>query len=213
MKLSRTKWTIILILVVVAVVFIVKSQHTQTPQISTVYSKIKGDAKADFRVVDFFDFQCPSCASTAILISQYMEKYPGRIQVEAKYYPLTGHQHSMIAAKFADCARQQGKFWEMHDEIMVHQPEWREKDRVQDDFYHFASTVGLDKTALSSCIADPITEQIILKDKSEGQMYQVRSTPSFFVNGKFIAGRKSFVSAMRQFFGEPDESQEASSGE
>lgn len=212
MKLSRTKWTIILSLAIVAAVFIFKARQSEITQTAGEYLKIKGSPKADFKVVDFFDFQCPSCAASAEFISEYMKKYPGRIQVEAKYYPLSGHRHSMTAAKYAECARKQGKFWEMHDKLFVNQPEWRDKESVDDDFNMFAASINLASEPFADCMADPTTEQVILQDKEEGKGYRIRSTPSFFVNGKFIAGRKAFESTVREFFGEPDESQETESG-
>lgn len=81
-------------------------------------SSIKGDVNASVTIVEFSDFECPYCQrhftqTNAKIIEEYVNS--GKVKMVFKHYPLAFHSSAQKAAEAAECANEQGKFWEMHD--------------------------------------------------------------------------------------------------
>ena len=91
--------------------------------IRTDLGAAKGPESAPVTIVEFSDFQCPYCAASGPVLTRLFEKYPGKIRLIFRHFPLPGHIQAMPAAEAAECARDQGKFWEMHDLLFQHQEE------------------------------------------------------------------------------------------
>src|SRR6185295_4383525 len=84
-----------------------------------------GDSKAALWITEYFDYQCPPCASARKVLEDAMEEHPGKIYLQVRYFPLPMHKNSLKAAVAGDCAsRQPGKFWKFHKAIFEHQSEW-----------------------------------------------------------------------------------------
>lgn len=80
-------------------------------------SYVSGDKNAKIKVVEFTDFECPFCERAFPTITAVMKKYAGKISLEYKSFPLSFHASAQKAAEAALCAGEQGKFWEMHDDM------------------------------------------------------------------------------------------------
>lgn len=87
------------------------------PSVPVSGSPVRGPADAWVTLVEFSDFECPYCASVQATIDQLRLAYPADVRVVFKHYPLSFHAHARAAAIAAECAGEQGRFWEMHDAI------------------------------------------------------------------------------------------------
>ena len=85
----------------------------------------KGPKDAKITFVEFSDFQCPFCNRVYPTINQLMKDYDGKVQLVFKHFPLISiHPHAQKAAEAAECAKDQGKFWEFHDALFENQQDW-----------------------------------------------------------------------------------------
>jgi protein-disulfide isomerase len=158
----------------------------------------KGDPAAPIQVVEFIDFQCPACAAGALVIKNFMRDNPGTVFLQMKYFPLAGHPHGIISAKYAECAARQGQFWAMHDLILENQPQWRDLTDARPALDMYARNLGLDLRRLGTCLASPETAARLVKTKAEGEALGVRSTPSYVINGELIVGFRNLTSRLNQ---------------
>ena len=97
------------------------------------------------------------------------------------------HKRAQPAAEAAQCAREQGKFWEFHDKLFANQ-----KALSDDDFKKYAAEIGLNADDFKACYEAGKYRPDVLKDASEGQAVGVTGTPAFFINGRFLSGAVPF---------------------
>lgn len=85
----------------------------------------KGPAQAAVKIVEFSDFQCPYCERAYPTVNQVLKEYDGKVLFAYKHFPLNAiHPRAQKAAEAAECARDQGKFWEFHDKLYENQADW-----------------------------------------------------------------------------------------
>lgn len=85
----------------------------------------RGKAGAPITIVEYSDFQCPYCSKAHPTIKQVLSDYGDKIQLVYKHFPLVSiHPRAQISAEAAECAKDQGKFWEFHDQLFEHQSDW-----------------------------------------------------------------------------------------
>ena len=148
----------------------------------------KGNPHAPIKVIEYMDFQCPACANGARLLENFIKNNPDKFYLEVRYYPLEMHFHAMRAARYAECAGRQEKFWAMHDLLFKHQSSWAPLLNAESVFGEMAKTINLDPKKLDQCLADPTINNRILKDREKGKAQDVKSTPTYFVNDKMLVG-------------------------
>ena len=161
--------------------------------------RAKGDPSAPYHIVEFIDFECPACAAGAKYLKEVMEKNKSLIYLEVNYYPLEKvHRHAFLSAMYAECALRQGKFWAFHDQLIDQQPKWRQLSDATPAFVFMAQKIGLDLQRLEVCLEDPSTREAIEKARDEGRRRQVRSTPTYFVNGQMVVGIKNLKALLEK---------------
>jgi protein-disulfide isomerase len=135
----------------------------------------------------FSDFQCPFCKQFAPAISELNRNgVPGiKTKVEFHNFPLGFHPFAQLAAQAALAAREQGKFWEMHDLLFANQ-----KALGREDLLKYAQSLNLDMDRFTRDLDSDAVKKIIESDKAEGNARKVEGTPTFFVNGKEYTGSK-----------------------
>lgn len=172
---------------------------TGVVDVSAADGAFLGPENAQDVVIEFSDFQCPFCglafddaAGKARFGSTYEAAVPkleelarqGKIKFVFRNFPLTNiHPYAMGAALAAECANEQGKFWEYHDKLFMNQ-----NALTTDDLKKYASDLKLDTTKFNSCLDSKKYQDKIDKDLADGQDYGVSGTPAFFVNGKLLSG-------------------------
>ena len=190
---KKLKATIFLVVVAVALVFVLKNSWFISGHQSVSVSNLrsKGNSRAAVQIVEYIDLQCPACANGAVILRDLMGRFPDKIHIQIKYFPLvTVHAHSIRSAVFTDCAALQGKFWPFYDRLMDRQGLWSKLPVADPEFYNIATEVGLDRQTLETCVADPKIPERIYKDKEAGSSLGIQSTPTYFINGKMVVGTK-----------------------
>ncbi|MEK6704946.1 MAG: thioredoxin domain-containing protein [Bdellovibrionota bacterium] len=153
-----------------------------------------GHKDAPITIVEFSDFQCPYCKVGAITLHSLMNRYPGKIRVIFKNFPLDptcnktiehrAHSAACEAARIALCAHRQGKFKAVYEKFFEKQ-EALAPGRLMD---MVVGPAGLNAAELTACVSSAEIDTLIAKDVNEATGLGVKSTPSFFINGRKIEG-------------------------
>lgn len=156
-------------------------------------ANILGNQDAKVSIVEFADFQCPYCGRhhqsvEPSLVEEYVKT--GKANIVYKHLAFLGPE-SVGAAVAAECAADQGKFWEYHDYLFEHQAGENQGAFTQDKLLAFGKDIGLDSAAFEKCVKDGETLSRVQADTAEAQKFGVGSTPTFFVNGEPLVGLKS----------------------
>ena len=148
-----------------------------------------GPEDAPVTIVEFSDFECPYCARLLPTLDEAMRRYPGRLRVVYRHYPLTAiHPNAWKAAEAALCAGDQGRFWELHDLMYAEQ-----ETLTVADVKAKAARLGLDGEAFNWCLDSGLHHDAVHADVHAGGAVGVSGTPAMFVNGRFIEGAVSFA--------------------
>jgi protein-disulfide isomerase len=200
-KRSKKIIAVIIFIVCIAIVYGIKAVIGPSVMgFSTqANSKIKGHKDAPVKITEFVDFQCPACAMGAKYLEEQIQSHPEFILLQIKHYPLEMHLHGLLSAQYAECANQQGKFWPFHDLLFSRQGNWTRLVNATQAFDQMAHEVGLNMEDLNACLKDEKVTEIIARNKTEGAARGVRSTPSYFVNGKLVVGKQSLEAEIKKY--------------
>ena len=151
-----------------------------------------GSDSAKVEVTEYSDFECPFCASFATVQMPVIRQQlitTGKVRWRYRDFPLPVHQYSRYAALAAQCAGEQGKFWEMHDQLFSNH-QWAQTGKNPASLFRdFARTIGLDIDKYDACVGGQRYAGRIQASVQEGEALGVRGTPSFFVGGQMFQGR------------------------
>lgn len=145
--------------------------------------------KTDSKVIliEYGDFQCPSCGGAHPQIKEVTEEYKDRVLFIFRNFPLTTiHPNARAASAAVEAAGLQGKYWEMHNLIFENQGDWNSLTGTArtDTFAEYAVSLDLDKDKfLVDIAASPINKKISF-DQALGKKVGVDATPTFFLNGE-----------------------------
>jgi protein-disulfide isomerase len=158
-------------------------------KIQTANSPVLGNPNAPITLVEYSDFECPVCRNLHDSLRGLLPNYP-QVKVIFKDYPLdTIHPWARTAALAGRCVYQQDPkaFWKMYDAIYDNQ-DVISASNVYDKVMDYASKAGLNQEVLKACMSAPETTQAIDASIANGNLLEVRSTPTVFVNGRRIVG-------------------------
>ncbi len=148
-----------------------------------------GNPEAKVVVVEYGDYQCPGCSSTAPEAKRLAEKHKDNLLLIFRNFPISSiHPNARAAAAAAEAAGRQEKFWQMHDLLYKNQGQWSAasvKDRSV-MFLSYAQELGLDQEKFSKDIASPKVLKKIDFDLALGGIQEISATPTFIINGKAI---------------------------
>jgi len=151
-----------------------------------------GPENAPVTVVEFSDFQCPYSARASLTLKGLLQLYPGRVRWVFKHFPLRIHRDAPLAHEAALAAREQGKFWEMHDLLLSNQ-----RRLMREDLMSYARQLGLDMPAFANDLDSRRLRARVLRDTLQGRSLRVDTTPTYFINGKRVIGARP-LSGFRQ---------------
>jgi protein-disulfide isomerase len=149
---------------------------------------IRGNARAPVTVVLFSDFQCPFCARVGPTLDEALRTYGDKVRVVWKHQPLPFHPNAMPAAAAAEAAREQGKFWQMHDRLFASQ-----RELSPDTYERIAKDIGLDLRKFKSSLDAGGGRQRIQQDQALASRIGANATPTMFVNGEKVEGAVPFA--------------------
>ncbi len=161
-----------------------------------------GSPSAPVTIIEYSDFECPFCGqffreTRPQIEEQYVKT--GIVRMVYRDYPLPSHRSALLAAVASRCAANQGKFWEMYNQLFsTHQEEWGGvPNRDRDVLIEFATNLGLDTAAFEVCLDDEQVAQAVQQEAANAEQLGINSTPNFFVNGQLIRGALPFATFQR----------------
>ncbi len=147
---------------------------------------IRGPTDAPVTIMTFSDYQCPYCVRSEPVLAEVLARYPKRVRVVHRHFPLDNiHSFARPASEAAMCADEQGKFWEFHDAIFA-----RMGSLEKNSFREIGAEIGLGEDALETCIEERRYSDFVQADFDAGQKAGVTGTPAFFVNGIALKGAR-----------------------
>jgi len=164
-----------------------------------------GPEDAPVTIVEFSEFLCPYCQRFAVeTLPQIEQAYEGKVRYVYRDFIVHG-ETSLKISEAAECADDQGKFWEYHDKLweqyntlvahyqtVSEQPETGMNDLVS-TLKGYASDLGLDTATFDDCLDTGKHTAEVQKDSQDGGAYGVGGTPSFFINGQLVVGAQPFA--------------------
>lgn len=154
---------------------------------SSLTSHVTGQNAKKVTLVEYGDYQCPACGQYHPLVKQVVDKYNKDIQFQFRNFPLTSiHPNARAAARAAEAAGLQNKYWEMHDLLYEQQNTWESSNSVITIFEGYARQLGLDVTRFKADFASEKVNKVINADFAEGTKLGIQGTPTFFIQGKKI---------------------------
>lgn len=180
------------LVVLIGGVFFLNSKETKKPEEDTdnqailikPYNHELRSESAKVTIVEFADFQCPACAAAHPIVKAILQKQTGNITFVYRHFPLPQHKNAILAAKTAEAAGEQDKFWDMYDLLYQRQDEWSESKNADEIMKRFAKELQLDLNKFSQVMSSDKFTDHIQQDKNDGIELGVNSTPTFFVNGR-----------------------------
>jgi protein-disulfide isomerase len=156
---------------------------------------VKGNENAPVTMVEFSDFECPFCGrfyseTLPQIISDYIDT--GKVKLYYRHYPLSFHPKATPLALVAECANDQGAFWEMHDKIFDNNA--TVANATDDQFKQWAVDLGLDANEFNNCYDNKTHQDLVEEDTAAGTAVGVSGTPTFYINGKQLVGAQPFDS-------------------
>jgi protein-disulfide isomerase len=144
---------------------------------------VRGGKQPKVTIVEFSDFQCPYCSRASGTLAQVLKDYGSDVELAYRHNPLPFHNNAMPAALAAEAAREQGKFWEMHDKMFAGQANL---DRPSLDKY--AQEVGLNMSKFKESMDKEKGKDRIKRDMDDANRFGAHGTPNFFINGRNFRG-------------------------
>ncbi|GBD11543.1 Disulfide bond formation protein D [bacterium HR23] len=179
--------------VVLVAVLVLVARIAQSPRSSrlstTPYPQVTPTPNA-VSVTVFFDFQCPYCGQFAResepkLREDYIRR--GVVSLRAVHFPILGGE-SWMAAQAAECAREQGRFWEYYDLLFQRQAGENRGTFSPRNLKAWARELGLDGALFDACLDSGRSLAKVEQDFQEGRRLGVSATPSFLVDGQLVQG-------------------------
>ncbi|HEV7902209.1 MAG TPA: thioredoxin domain-containing protein [Pyrinomonadaceae bacterium] len=153
-------------------------------KIATDDQPSKGVPAAPVTIVEFTDFQCPSCAQAHPVLERLTAEYGDRLRLVVRDYPLEMHENAPKAAEAAEAARAQGKYWEYAALLFANQ-----NALGVDKLKVYATQVGLDRAKFDAMLDSGQFADKVQRDYQDGTLLGVGGTPTFFVNGRLTNDR------------------------
>ncbi|HEY2901056.1 MAG TPA: thioredoxin domain-containing protein [Polyangia bacterium] len=144
---------------------------------------VRGGKNPKVTIVEFSEFQCPFCGRVSPTLAQVEKDYGDDVEIAFRHNPLPFHNNAMIASLAAEAARDQGKFWEMHDKLFANQ---QNLDRPNLEKY--AQELGLNMGKFKAALDSEKGKDRIKKDMDDAAAFGARGTPNFFINGHNFRG-------------------------
>jgi protein-disulfide isomerase len=161
--------------------------------VSSEGAPIRGAKEAPVTLVEFSDFHCPFCNRAQATLKQVLERYPGKVRLVYRDFPLDAlHPQARPAAEAARCANDQGKFWDYHDVLYANTPRG-----TPADLRRYAEQVKLDVPKFEQCVSSGVHKAAVQRDIEEGKRLGVTGTPAFFVNGRQMDGAQPLDAFVR----------------
>jgi formate-nitrite transporter family protein len=145
---------------------------------------VLGQADARVTLVEYGDYECPHCGAIYPVVEAARAAFGRNLRFAFRHFPLrSSHPHALAAAKAAEAAGEQGKFWPMHDRLYRKQSEL-----TDEDLKRHAQKIGLDLPRFERELSARVHEERIREDLASAAKSGAAGTPSLFINGELYEG-------------------------
>ncbi len=148
---------------------------------------------------EYGDYQCPPCGQLYPELKQIEHEYGNQVQIVFHHFPLAKmHKNAMIAAHAAEAARNQNKFWEMHDKLYRNQAQWAEAGDPLPIFMAYAKELGLKIDQFTNDLQSNQIDQRISADIQRGTSVGVTGTPTVFLDSHLVRYEATNAEGLRR---------------
>jgi protein-disulfide isomerase len=178
-----------------------KSAKAQPSVVDNSAGATKPNVKVSSPVVleEYGDYQCPPCGQLYPELKEIEKEYGNQVQIVFHHFPLTKiHKNALIAAHAAEAARNQNKFWEMHDRLYRNQKEWSELDDPRPVFIDYAKQLGLKIEQFRNDLGSNVIDQRISADMQRGSAIGVTGTPTVFLDSRLVNYQATNLEGLRR---------------
>ena len=171
----------------------------QTPKDTAGLTRPNVKVSSPVIIEEFGDYQCPPCGQLYPELKQIEAEYGDQIKVVFRHFPLTKiHKNALLAAHAAEAARNQNKFWEMHDRLYRNQKEWAELDDPRPVFEGYARQLNLKLDQFNSDLQSNLIDQKISADLQRGTSQGVTGTPTVFLDSHLLKYEATNLDGLRR---------------
>jgi protein-disulfide isomerase len=179
----------LLVVVIAGGALLLKSNDADTSDTATINPTPEPEKKIPPDVVvtleEYGDYQCPPCAELHPTLKQLKQEFGPSLNLVFRNLPLSEiHKNALAAARAAEAARRQNKFWEMHDLLYENQRNWEDQPNPRPTFLKFARDLGLDVPLFTRDMEGAQVQFRIDADTSEATRLGVDATPTIFIDGR-----------------------------
>jgi protein-disulfide isomerase len=159
----------------------------QTPNDTAGLTRPNVKVSSPVIIEEFGDYQCPPCGQLYPELKQIESEYGDQVKIVFRHFPLIKmHKNALLAAHAAEAARNQNKFWEMHDRLYRNQKEWAELDDPKPVFEGYARQLNLKLDQFNSDLQSNLIDQKIVADMQRGTSQGVTGTPTVFLDSHLL---------------------------
>jgi len=175
-------WLLIIAIILIGAYLLFNSDTVEYAELNDS-PHVKGNLEASVSLVEFSDFECPACGYASNQLGAWLEAYTDKIKFEYRNYPLSSiHKYAFQAAEAAECAADQGYFWEYYDKLFANQQNLSKKDLAL-----YASQIDkLDLELWQDCLDSDAKAKRVQDDLDEARRMGLSFTPTFILNGQVI---------------------------
>jgi protein-disulfide isomerase len=164
-----------------------KEQNRIKPAEISSKDVLIGPKNAKAQLVEYADFECPSCATFSPTVDKLLKQNPKSFSFAYRFFPLTSiHKNSVPAAEAAYAAYKQNKFLQMYDALYKNQQSWSSLGNVDTVFTDYAKQIGLNVGQFTKDYKSKDTTQFVKDSEKQALDLGLFSTPTFFLNGNLI---------------------------
>ena len=192
--MSKQFWAVIIVIVLVFVgIFALtgKKNNTNTTTSSNKPTQhVIGTSTTGVKLVEYGDYECPYCEEYYPVVKQVQQEFNGKISFQFRNFPLTSlHPNAFAAARAAEAAGLQNKFWEMHDALYdsTNWQVWSTSSDPTPYFKQYAQQLGLNVSKFESDYSSTQVNNLVNADLSAGNKLGISGTPTFYLNGKQLS--------------------------
>jgi len=171
----------------------------QTPKDTAGLTRPNVKVSSPVIIEEFGDYQCPPCGQLYPELKQIEAEYGDQVKIVFRHFPLMKmHKNALLAAHAAEAARNQNKFWEMHDRLYRNQKEWAELDDPRPVFEGYARQLSLKLDQFNSDLQSNLIDQKISADLQRGTSQGVTGTPTVFLDSHLLKYEATNLDGLRR---------------
>lgn len=171
----------------------------QSPKDTAGLTRPKVKVSSPVVIEEYGDYQCPPCGQLYPELKQIEAEYGDQVKVVFHHFPLMKmHKNALLAAHAAEAARNQNKFWQMHDRLYLNQKEWAELADPKPVFEGYARQLNLKLDQFNGDLQSNLIDQKISADMQRGTSLGVTGTPTVFLDSNLLKYEATNLDGLRR---------------